>query len=154
MSSYIGTFFMWNHISARFIFTWPEKQYLSQCNLPGPCVLADGTYRYWTGKCYLSSRFHLKLMSRIYAQKYIRKFCTCFRRLAASQRPLSKGGKTVMFLANLLKRAQFSKHSVPFMQFSGPFVIVTQSSESAYCRLDLHHFQAGKLHITYTSRAT
>jgi hypothetical protein len=25
MSSYIGTFFMWNQISACFIFTWPEK---------------------------------------------------------------------------------------------------------------------------------
>jgi hypothetical protein len=43
MSSYIGTFFMWNQ-----------------------------------------------------AQKYLRKCCTCLRRLAASQRPLSKGGKTVM----------------------------------------------------------
>jgi hypothetical protein len=32
------------------------------------------------------------------------------------------------------------------MRFSGPYVIVTQSSESAQCRLDLHLFQAGKLH--------
>jgi hypothetical protein len=35
------------------------------------------------------------------------------------------------FLANLRKRTQFSKHSVSFMRFSGPYVIVTQSSESA-----------------------
>jgi hypothetical protein len=42
------------------------------------------------------------------------------------------------FLTNLRKRAQLSKHSVSFMQFSGPYVIVTQTSESAYCRLDLH----------------
>jgi hypothetical protein len=35
------------------------------------------------------------------------------------------------FLANIRTRAQFSKHSVSFMQFSGPYVIVTQSSESA-----------------------
>jgi hypothetical protein len=27
MSSYIGTFFMWNQISACFIFIWPEKLY-------------------------------------------------------------------------------------------------------------------------------
>jgi hypothetical protein len=27
MSSYIGNFFMWNQILARFIFTWPEKLY-------------------------------------------------------------------------------------------------------------------------------
>jgi hypothetical protein len=27
MSSYIGTFFMWNQISACFNFTWPEKLY-------------------------------------------------------------------------------------------------------------------------------
>jgi hypothetical protein len=27
MSSYIGTFFLWNQISACFIFTWPEKLY-------------------------------------------------------------------------------------------------------------------------------
>jgi hypothetical protein len=67
MSSYIGTFFMWNQISACFIFTWPEKLYhsISLCNLPGSCVLSNGTYRYWTGKCYLSSRFHLKLISGI-----------------------------------------------------------------------------------------
>jgi hypothetical protein len=95
MSSYIGTFFMWNQISACFIFgtwlTWKTVS-ISQCNLPGSCVLSDGTYRYWTGKCYLSSRFHLKLISRI----YLRKCCTCLRRLAASQRPLSKAGKTVM----------------------------------------------------------
>jgi hypothetical protein len=69
---------------------------ISQCNLPGSCVLTDGTYRYWTGKCYLSSQFHLKLLSGNEAQKYIRKCCTCLRRLAASQRPLSKGGKAVI----------------------------------------------------------
>jgi hypothetical protein len=40
------------------------------------------------------------------------------------------------------------------MQFSGAYVIVTQPSESAYCRLNLHIFQAGKLNVTYTSRAT
>jgi hypothetical protein len=46
MSSYIGTFFMWNQISA-FIFTWPEKliRFLSAI--------------------YMSSRFHLKLISSI-----------------------------------------------------------------------------------------
>jgi hypothetical protein len=38
---------------------------ISLCNVPGSCVLSDGTYRYWTGKCYLSSRFHLKLISGI-----------------------------------------------------------------------------------------
>jgi hypothetical protein len=27
MSSYIGAFFMWNQISACFIFTWSEKLY-------------------------------------------------------------------------------------------------------------------------------
>jgi hypothetical protein len=27
MSSYIGTFFMWNQISACFMFTWPEQLY-------------------------------------------------------------------------------------------------------------------------------
>jgi hypothetical protein len=43
------------------------------------------------------------------------------------------------FLANLRKRAQFSKHSVSFMQFSGTYVIATQ---------------AGKLQVTYTSGAT
>jgi hypothetical protein len=53
------------------------------------------------------------------------------------------------FLANLRKRAQFSKHSVSFMQFSEPCVIVTQSSESSQCRLDLHLFQARKFHVTY-----
>jgi hypothetical protein len=53
------------------------------------------------------------------------------------------------FLANLRKPAQFSKHSVSFMQFSEPHVIVTQLSESAQCRLDLHLFQAGKFHGTY-----
>jgi hypothetical protein len=53
------------------------------------------------------------------------------------------------FLANLQKRAQFSKHFVSFMQFSETYVIVTQSSESAQCRLDLHLFQAGKFHGTY-----
>jgi hypothetical protein len=35
------------------------------------------------------------------------------------------------------------------MQFCEPYVIVTQSSESAQCRLDLHHFQAGKFQGTY-----
>jgi hypothetical protein len=41
MSSYIGTFFMWNQISACIIFTWPEKLHsISQCNLPGSCVLS------------------------------------------------------------------------------------------------------------------
>jgi hypothetical protein len=58
------------------------------------------------------------------------------------------------FLANLRKRAQFSKHTVLFMQFSGPYVIVTQSSESAQCWLDLLLFEAGKFHGTYASRAT
>jgi hypothetical protein len=31
MSSYIGTFFMWNQISACFIFTWPEELYPFLC---------------------------------------------------------------------------------------------------------------------------
>jgi hypothetical protein len=47
-----------------FILTWKTVS-ISQCNLPGFCVWSDGTCRYWTGKCYLSSRFHLKLISRI-----------------------------------------------------------------------------------------
>jgi hypothetical protein len=59
-----------------------------------------------------------------------------------------------IFLANVRTHAQFSKHSVSFMQFSGPCVIVTQSSQNAQCRLDLHLFQAGKFHGTYVSRAT
>jgi hypothetical protein len=59
------------------------------------------------------------------------------------------------FLANFSRifgsaPMQFSKHSVSFMQFSEPYVILTQSSESAQCRLDLHLFQADKLHGTYT----
>jgi hypothetical protein len=42
-----------------FHLTWKTVS-ISQCNLPGSCVLSEyGTYRYWTGKCYLSSRFHL-----------------------------------------------------------------------------------------------
>jgi hypothetical protein len=57
------------------------------------------------------------------------------------------------FLANLRKGAQFSNHSVSFMQFSGPYVIVTQSSKSAQCLFDLHLFDAGKFHGTYASRA-
>jgi hypothetical protein len=32
---------------------WPEQLSISLCNLPGSCVLSDGTYRYWTGKWYL-----------------------------------------------------------------------------------------------------
>jgi hypothetical protein len=47
-----------------FHLTWKTAS-ISQCNLHGSCVLSDGTYRYWTGKCYLSSRFHLKLISGI-----------------------------------------------------------------------------------------
>jgi hypothetical protein len=35
------------------------------------------------------------------------------------------------------------------MQFSEPYVIVTQSLESAQCQLGLHLFQAGKFHGTY-----
>jgi hypothetical protein len=31
MSSYIGTFFMWNQISACFIFTWPENLHPFLC---------------------------------------------------------------------------------------------------------------------------
>jgi hypothetical protein len=50
------------------------------------------------------------------------------------------------FLANLRKRAQFSKHSV---SFSEPYIIVTESSESAKCRLDLDLFQTGTFHGTY-----
>jgi hypothetical protein len=89
----IGTFFMWNLISAGFIFTWPEQLYSFLCAIYLDLVscLMEPTY-----KCYLSSRFHLKLISGIKAHKYIRKCCTWLRRLAASQRPLSKGGKTVM----------------------------------------------------------
>jgi hypothetical protein len=51
MSSYIGTFFMWNQISSWFHFhlTWKTVS-ISLCNLPGSFVLSDGTYRYWTGK--------------------------------------------------------------------------------------------------------
>jgi hypothetical protein len=42
------------------------------------------------------------------------------------------------------------------MQFSGPYVIVivTQSSESAQCRLNLQLFEAGKFHSMYASRTT
>jgi hypothetical protein len=56
-----------------------------------------------TGKCYLSSRFHLKLISGTQAQKYLRKCCTCLRRLAASQRPLSIKEKTVMLTTPQLR---------------------------------------------------
>jgi hypothetical protein len=36
------------------------------------------------------------------------------------------------------------------MQYSEPFyAIMTQSSESAQCRLELHLFQAGKFHGMY-----
>jgi hypothetical protein len=61
MSSYIGTFFMWKQISACFIFTWPEKLYPFLCAIflyLLSCLMEP------TGKCYLSSRFHLKLMHR------------------------------------------------------------------------------------------
>jgi hypothetical protein len=65
MSS-VGTFFMWNQVSAcSFSLDLKNCMPISQSNLPGLCVLSDGTNRYWTGKCYLSSRFHLKLISRI-----------------------------------------------------------------------------------------
>jgi hypothetical protein len=37
MSSYIGTFIMWNQISAGFIFTWPEK--LSYFSVQFTCIL-------------------------------------------------------------------------------------------------------------------
>jgi hypothetical protein len=97
MSSYIGTFFMWNKILACFIFTWPEKP---QCNLPGSCVLvSDGTYRYWTGKnvtCPVRSTlsWSAEFKHRNISANAVH---VCLRRLAASQRPLSKArGKTVM----------------------------------------------------------
>jgi hypothetical protein len=51
-----------------------------------------------------------------------------------------------IFVMNLRKRAQFSKHSVSFIRLSEPYVIVTHASESASCQLDLHLFQACKLH--------
>jgi hypothetical protein len=50
-----------------------------------------------------------------------------------------------------------SSEARPIVQTLGviwPYVIVTQSSESAQCRLDLHLLEAGKFHSTYASRAT
>jgi hypothetical protein len=58
-----------------------------------------------------------------------------------------------IFLANLRKRAQFSKHSMSFIRLSGPYVIVTQSSESALVSARPSPI-AHMLHIAYTSRAT
>jgi hypothetical protein len=65
-----------------------------------------------------------------------------------------------IFLANLRKRAQFSKHSVSFIRLSGPYVIVTQSfgecivstsaRPSPFSSVQIAHM----LHIAYTSRAT
>jgi hypothetical protein len=48
MSSYIGTFFMWNQISACFIFTWPEILYSPFLSAIYLDLVSDGTYRYWT----------------------------------------------------------------------------------------------------------
>jgi hypothetical protein len=67
MSSYIGTFFMWNQISAcNFIFTWPEKLYpfLSAIYLDLVSYMMEPTST-GQGKCHLSSQFHLKLINGI-----------------------------------------------------------------------------------------
>jgi hypothetical protein len=92
MSFYIyWTFYMWNQISACFIFTWPEKLYpfLSAIYLDLVSYLMEPT---GTGQVNVTCPVGSTLSwSAEFKHRNI-----SARRLAASQRPLSKGGKTVM----------------------------------------------------------
>jgi hypothetical protein len=103
MSSYIGTFFMYGTKSqpACFIFTWPEKlcPFLSAIYQDLVSYLMEPT---GTGQVNVtcpvgstlswSAEFKHRNISAISATAVH----IYLRRLAASQRPLSKGGKTLM----------------------------------------------------------
>jgi hypothetical protein len=94
--SLFGTFFMWNQISACFIFTWPEQLYpfLSAIYLDLVSYPVEPSIGQVNVTCPVGSTLS---WSAEFKYWNISANVVCLRRLATSQRQLSRGGKAVMF---------------------------------------------------------